>query len=332
MDPMQLKSYLLTKQSIEKMENIEALLPSKKIKVLNQEVYLFNKTIDIHKQALIEESIFITQQPYNSHIPLHVHHFIELTYVFSGACEIVINHKTFHLTQGEIVLVDKNTPHTVKEISKDNLIVSITLKKNFLSPSFLSRFSSQSMISKLLIDSVMTNRQTNRYLLLNAGKNKKIIDILNQIICEYIDKRLYSEEIINSYFIIFFSELIRQNEITQSTKNNHDSKKYSLSAFLQYIEDHYLSCSLIDMANHFGLHPNYLSSLLKQGTGKSFKELLQLQKMSKASIYLLNSNLPITAIVEEVGYSSPTFFHKKFKQVYGMTPRDFRQKSKMNST
>lgn len=332
MNPSQLKNYLLGQQSIEKMENIEVIFPSKKIKVANQEVYLFNETIDFHKRALIEESIFISQQPYDSHIPLHIHHFIELTYVFSGTCDIIINQKTFHLTQGEIVLVDKNTPHTVKEISKDNLILSITLKKDFLSPSFLSRFSSQSMISKLLIDSVMTNRQTNRYLLLNAGKNQRIIEILNQIICENIDKRLYSEEIINSYFIIFFSELIRQNEITPSSENNQESKYYSLSAFLQYIEDHYLSCSLVDMAKHFGFHPNYLSSLLKQGTGKSFKELLQLQKMSKASIILMNSNLPISAIVEQVGYSSVTFFHKKFKEVYGMTPSDFRQKSKLNST
>jgi Response regulator containing CheY-like receiver domain and AraC-type DNA-binding domain len=302
MNPTQLKNYLLTKQSIEKMENIERLIPSKKITVLDQEVYLFNETIDVHKQALIEESIFINQQPYDSHIPLHVHEFIELTYVFSGNCEIIINHKTFYLTQGEIVLVDKNTPHTVKEITKGNLILSITLKKDFLSPSFLSRFSSQSMISKLLIDSVMTNRQTNRYLLLNTGKNQRIIEILNHIICEYIDKRLYSEEIINSYFIIFFSELIRQNEIKPCYENNNNNENYSLGAFLQYIEDHYLSCTLRDMAKHFGFHPNYLSSLLKQGTGKSFKELLQLQKMSKASVYLLNSNLPISAIVEQVGY------------------------------
>ncbi|XOJ03132.1 helix-turn-helix domain-containing protein [Paenibacillus polymyxa] len=61
------------------------------------------------------------------------------------------------------------------------------------------------------------------------------------------------------------------------------------------------------MASLFGFHPNYLSSLLKKGTGKSFKQLLQLQRISQAALFLSNSSLSIPEISEKVGYSSITF-------------------------
>ena len=75
----------------------------------------------------------------------------------------------------------------------------------------------------------------------------------------------------------------------------------------------------------FNFHPNYLSNLLKKGTGKSFKDLLQLQKINKAAMILMKYDLPIPKVVEEVGYSSVTFFYKKFKEIFHMTPYEIRK-------
>lgn len=69
----------------------------------------------------------ITQQPYNSEIPIHAHEFIELTYVFKGKCNAVINNKVIPLTEGTLVMIDKYTPHTVEETSKDDIVLSITV-------------------------------------------------------------------------------------------------------------------------------------------------------------------------------------------------------------
>ncbi|MCB7069252.1 helix-turn-helix transcriptional regulator [Caldibacillus sp. 210928-DFI.2.22] len=173
----------------------------------------------------------------------------------------------------------------------------------------------------------MDKRKSNRYLLFNTGHNRKIADIVNQIMCEYFDKGLYADEIINSYLIILFSELIRNNEIVAKYTIQSEQNNASLIAFLQYIEENYKDCTLTSMAEQFNFHPNYLSNLLKKGTGKSFKDLLQLQKINKAAMILMNSDLPIPEVVEEVGYSSVTFFYKKFKEIFHMTPYEFRKKN-----
>lgn len=322
---MELTEFLMDRQFTKRREEIEELIPAKTILIDGKEVYLYNYTIDAMKNTFIEDSIVITQQPFSSEIPVHVHEFIELTYVFKGKCNTVINNKIIPLTEGTLVMIDKNTPHTVEATSKDDIVLSITLKKDYLSPSFLSRLSSSSIISIFLVDLLMESRESNRYLLFNSGKKEKIIEVVNNIVWEYFHKRIYSDEIINSYLVILFSELIREDEISQRHTHIPNSNNYTLIDFLQYIEENYQDCTLTSMAKHFNFHPNYLSNLLKKGTGKSFKDLLQLQKISKAGLMLVNSNLPIPEIADEVGYSSVTFFYKKFKQIFNMTPSDYRK-------
>jgi YesN/AraC family two-component response regulator len=85
------------------------------------------------------------------------------------------------------------------------------------------------------------------------------------------------------------------------------------------------------MADHYKYHPNYISAVLKKSTGKSFKDLLQLQRINKAALYLLNSDLPIPDIAEEVGYSSVSFFYKKFNEIFHQTPKEFRGNQTMHS-
>jgi AraC family transcriptional regulator, melibiose operon regulatory protein len=325
MNEMELTEFLMKRQFIKKREEIEELIPAETILIDGKEVFIYNYTIDAMQNTFIEDSIVITQQPHSSDIPVHVHEFIELTYVFKGKCNAVIHNKIIPLTEGTLVMIDKNTPHTVEATSKDDIVLSITLKKDYLSPSFLSRLSSNSIISIFLVDLLMESRESNRYLLFNSGKKEKIIEVVNNIVWEYFHKRIYSDEIINSYLVILFSELIREDEISQRQTHIPNSSNYTLIDFLQYIEANYQDCTLTSMAKHFNFHPNYLSNLLKKGTGKSFKDLLQLQKISKAGLMLVNSNLPIPEIADEVGYSSVTFFYKKFKQIFDMTPSDYRK-------
>ena len=61
-------------------------------------------------------------------------------------------------------------------------------------------------------------------------------------------------------------------------------------------------------------------------TGKTYKEIVQTQRMLNAANYLKNSNLPIYEISEKSGYNNLTFFYKKFKEYYGLSPQEYRYK------
>jgi AraC family transcriptional regulator, melibiose operon regulatory protein len=303
---------------------IKELYHSKTIKVNGQEVYLFNLSFDASINP-VEDSIVIWQQLPEAFVPMHIHHYIELIYVYQGECTVVIEKREINLTEGGIIIINKNTPHTVKDISSSDIVIDLKLKQDFLSSDFLSRFTQKSIISQFLIDSLINKRTANNYLFFPLESRSNIVGIMDQIMCEYFDKDYCSNDMINAYLFILLTELIRHSN-SKTTHHDHPTQNDLIVLdFLKYIEDHYKECSLTDMAVNFTYHPNYISAVLKKATGKSFKELLQMQRLNKAALYLSNTDLPIPEIAEEVGYSSVSFFYKKFNDLFLQTPKEYRE-------
>lgn len=324
MNQSELKELLRERNQKADWDSIRGKFSPESTLIEGKETYKFYTAVDIASD-LVEGNIAISQQPYGSYIPFHVHNYVELTYVYEGECTVEVQNKEIILKRGSFIFVDKEIPHRVRETKESDIIMNIILKTDYLSPAFLSRLSNHSIISSFLVDSLVDSRRRNKFLLFHANEQSEhqIYNAMEHLMCEYYDKQAYSQEIIDSYLIILFTEMIRFNEY-QHQVEKVDSNSHSLIDFLKYIETHFKDCNLTTMAEHFNFHPNYLTALLKQGTGKSFKELLQIQKLSNATFLLKNSDLPIEQIVYEVGYSSISFFYRKFKSIYGMTPIEFR--------
>jgi AraC-like DNA-binding protein len=69
-------------------------------------------------------------------------------------------------------------------------------------------------------------------------------------------------------------------------------------------------------------------SLLLQGTGQTFSELVWSKRLDMARDWLSRSDprdISISEIAYGVGFKSTAHFSRKFKQVFGVNPRDFRE-------
>jgi AraC family transcriptional regulator, melibiose operon regulatory protein len=128
-----------------------------------QPVYNFNMIFDPTINPN-EENIFISQCPVSVFVPMHIHQYIELIYVYNGNCTVVLHDNESNLSKGEIIMIDKNTPQTIKETSSSDIIIEMKLKHDYLSTAFLSRFANKSIISQFLIDSLIDSRRANNYL------------------------------------------------------------------------------------------------------------------------------------------------------------------------
>jgi len=91
-----------------------------------------------------------------------------------------------------------------------------------------------------------------------------------------------------------------------------------------YLDQHYLNNpDLRDIAAHFHMSPNYLSSLFKKHQQQGIPAYLNQKKIEKAQELLRMNRYKIYEISEMAGFDSPYYFSKVFKKVTGVSPREW---------
>ena len=93
-----------------------------------------------------------------------------------------------------------------------------------------------------------------------------------------------------------------------------------------YIREHYAEAdfSLQAMAEAFGMSAPNLSTAFKKYTGTTILDYATRLKITKAKELLTGSNMTLQDIALEVGYYNPTSFIRRFKQLTGMTPGEYK--------
>lgn len=79
-----------------------------------------------------------------------------------------------------------------------------------------------------------------------------------------------------------------------------------------------------DLCREIGMSHSQLHRKLSALTGLSTKKLIRSIRMNYAKKLLKDPQLTITAVAYDAGFSDPDYFHRVFKQVFGMTPGAFR--------
>lgn len=119
--------------------------------------------------------------------------------------------------------------------------------------------------------------------------------------------------------------------VTRSLEHadNHQISGGVVAEIQNFIRQHYQeNISLNMLAEQFYMHPNYLSRLFKEKTGKNFVDYLVQIRMQKVKELLKNSDYKIIEICSMVGYDNPRSFSKAFKHYAGMTPKEYREHGK----
>lgn len=79
-----------------------------------------------------------------------------------------------------------------------------------------------------------------------------------------------------------------------------------------------------DTAKELSVHPDYLSHQFSQEMGMTFISFLNRERCMQAASFLKHTSLPIKEISAIVGFNTISYFTKQFTQIYGKTPRVFR--------
>lgn len=101
-----------------------------------------------------------------------------------------------------------------------------------------------------------------------------------------------------------------------------------LADIFTYIEDHYTEgISLRDVAQAVHLTPGYLTTLVRQKTGRPVQEWIAERQLHQARRLLVETDLSVEEIAA-AGYRDPAYFARRFKRAHGMTLLIWRRASR----
>lgn len=99
---------------------------------------------------------------------------------------------------------------------------------------------------------------------------------------------------------------------------------------VQYIREHYNENIVInDLAERYGMSPNYFSSVFKKEVQQSTVNYITEIRMEKAKELLETSDLSVVDIAKKSGYEDSQYFFRVFKKHTGMTPLNYREQNRI---
>lgn len=71
--------------------------------------------------------------------------------------------------------------------------------------------------------------------------------------------------------------------------------------------------------------PNHFSTLFRKQTGKTFMDFLTEQRVERAKMLLCDPAWSVAEVAEKAGFSGSAYFSRRFKQVVGLPPTEWRE-------
>lgn len=291
----------------------------------------FKKIIDgkevfvITPNSIKNQPISIRKDSRYTFMPFFTYESININYIYSGKCTYFIENEEITLKKGDFCIFDKDVVRTKMKGHYEDIVINILMKEDYFKNT-INLFDNNNFLASFVANTMSFNASHKNYIIFKTNDNQKIAHLMNLLLIEYYENNSYSNMIIQNYFSIIFTELLSlyeqndaNNEVVFSNKTSN--KIYNI---VQYIESHYVDCSLSDLSIKFNYHEKYICSLLKINLNKTFKQLQTDFRLKYACRYLIHSNLSINEIADKVGFYNHNQFYRCFKQHYEVFPAQYR--------
>ena len=254
---------------------------------------------------------------------VHTHNFIEIVYTLDGRGIHRVDGEEYIVKGGNVLLINYHRRHEIVPI--ENLrYVDIMIKPEFLSDTLrdtddlflLLRLSDFIDVSNLV-------KKENVFLYFDGEERRKIEFLIDWLREEQMMSAPAGSMILHSALLLILSMLFRKMTESQDTKlslNKH---------LLEYIERNCCNRLLIhELSQKCGYTSEHFSRVFKKNIGMTPSSYVMECRIKKAKELLLTTDNSIETIVFECGFSNRTAFFKKFFELVGVTPLQYRKNQK----
>jgi two-component system, response regulator YesN len=122
-------------------------------------------------------------------------------------------------------------------------------------------------------------------------------------------------------FLEFYNQVFLRIRLLQKHRESSEIIRVK-----NYIKEHFKeNISLEEIADYIGMNATYMSVFFKKETGQNFKAYLTEIRMMEAIRLLNSTDMKSYELAAAVGYKDDKQFREKFKEIYGVSPQQYRK-------
>lgn len=148
------------------------------------------------------------------------------------------------------------------------------------------------------------------------------------LLWEVVHDQPFPRASVQSLISLYFHQLDFVRKRSQSTeRQQHTRQEDIFNRFLELVNKYAVrERSIAFYADWLFLTPRYLSTLVRQASGRTVMDWVNEAVMQEAKLMLRHTDKLVYQIADELNFPNASFFSKYFRRMAGMTPNDYRRK------
>jgi len=296
---------------------------------VQKEIYTSARDFTVESKKMLAKGKLIDIRTHTRfiHFPKHRHNYVEIIYMYAGQTSHIINGKIrVRLQAGEFLFLNQFAYHEIEKAEEEDIAVNFIVLPEFFDQAF-EMVGKDNILSSFLLSSLQREAGDISYLYFKVADVLPVQNLAENLVWSLVNHQSNNRKLNQMTMGLLFLQLLNATDRIERETPSQYENMLVIDA-IRHIEEDYKNVRLIDLSAEMKLPVSGLSKLIKKQTGQTFKELLLQKRFSKAVQLLTNTNLSISDIILAVGYENTSYFYRTFKQLYGMSPHEFR---KMNN-
>ncbi len=162
------------------------------------------------------------------------------------------------------------------------------------------------------------------------GEEIALLEDIHSLLYSVMQREGHSSNVVLQLAATFLWQVNHYYSLHENDHRNGLSREQRLFAdFVQLVSQYAAQHHTIDFyAQRLFLSPRYMSTLVKQVSGKAAKQWIDDAIATRIKVELRHSDKSISQIAYEMNFPNPSFFCKYFRRITGLTPMQFRGEKK----
>lgn len=278
------------------------------------------------------ENINIIYQARDKGYEVHTHEFAELIFVVSGTAKHWIDGESLQATPGDLIFVNYGQTHAFEALDGEYCYYNLLYVPEFFSKELINSENIYEIFKISMFrefGDAGINGQS-QIVSFRGNDYQEVKRLVEDMYVEFMGKEIGYRSVLNGYSRVLFSKMLRKLKGVGVSSDVSGEVQKCINRItaecMAYIDSRcFEKITLKEIAEHTFYNPAYFSRIFKEHCGVSLSEYIKEKRIQEAARLLTDTKWGIEEIMDKVGYTDKKQFYKNFRDVYQVTPAEFRK-------